>query len=351
MKVLVTAVGPGSIGEQVCEVLSAEGTDLMTASLNDHPTRAVAYGSHLRLPHGSDPAFVDALFAASAAHRCDFIIPTSEAELLALAASSPGIAPGMPALIMNRPALVAALTDKGTARDLLAERGVQQPRTWLLRAESDLAAIDPTCGPWVIKPTRGSGSRLISVAQSEDALTCAARELLRVGVPCVVQQYVGNPDGEFTIGVLSSPEGSPLSVAIMQRDLGPLISTNVVVPNRTGRMELGRELVISSGVSQGHFVDDGSLASQALAIAEALDSRGPLNIQGRLVGDELVVFEINPRFSGTTRARAIAGCNEPHLMLLASQGGGPSGQEPVAPRSGRLVRYIAEDFIDDARMA
>jgi len=44
-------------------------------------------------------------------------------------------------------------------------------------------------------------------------------------------------------------------------------------------------------------------------------SRGPLNVQLRLDGDRVVVFEVHARFSGTTPIRADAGFNEPDVML------------------------------------
>jgi carbamoyl-phosphate synthase large subunit len=55
--------------------------------------------------------------------------------------------------------------------------------------------------------------------------------------------------------------------------------------------------------------------AKAEAIAQALGSVGPLNIQGRLDSGEFVPFEINPRFSGTTPMRAMAGFNEPELLI------------------------------------
>jgi carbamoyl-phosphate synthase large subunit len=43
--------------------------------------------------------------------------------------------------------------------------------------------------------------------------------------------------------------------------------------------------------------------------------RGPANIQCRLVGDEVKVFEVHPRFSGTTSIRAMVGFNEPDILI------------------------------------
>ena len=51
-------------------------------------------------------------------------------------------------------------------------------------------------------------------------------------------------------------------------------------------------------------------------VAKKIKSTGPINIQLRLNknGDPLI-FEINPRFSGSAPMRAIAGFNEPDMIL------------------------------------
>ena len=50
-------------------------------------------------------------------------------------------------------------------------------------------------------------------------------------------------------------------------------------------------------------------------IAIALKSTGPLNLQGRLVGSDFLVYEINPRFSGSEAMRAMAGWNGPEALI------------------------------------
>ena len=40
-----------------------------------------------------------------------------------------------------------------------------------------------------------------------------------------------------------------------------------------------------------------------------------MNIQLRLSGDDIYVFEIHPRFSGTSTMRADVGFNEPDILL------------------------------------
>jgi carbamoyl-phosphate synthase large subunit len=93
------------------------------------------------------------------------------------------------------------------------------------------------------------------------------------------------------------------------------LGSKTSVLNNSGRVELGSRLVISSGISQGLICNRGDVIAQCKDIAVALGSRGPLNIQGRLVGGLLHVFEINPRHSGTTAGRALCGVNEPEIMI------------------------------------
>ena len=77
----------------------------------------------------------------------------------------------------------------------------------------------------------------------------------------------------------------------------------------------GQEYAISTGYSQGFIVNNPHVAEICEELALTLGSRGPLNVQLRLDGDRVVVFEVHPRFSGTTPIRADAGFNEPDVLL------------------------------------
>ena len=50
-------------------------------------------------------------------------------------------------------------------------------------------------------------------------------------------------------------------------------------------------------------------------LAVRLGLCGPVNIQLRTHGDAIKVFEVHPRFSGTTSIRAEAGFNEPDMVI------------------------------------
>jgi carbamoyl-phosphate synthase large subunit len=152
----------------------------------------------------------------------------------------------------------------------------------------------------------------------------------------IAQEYIPHEAGEFTVGVLSAPDGAVLGAIAMKR----------VFPAKISVLARGTDFLISSGTSQGHIGEYPDICSTAREMARALGSTGPMNIQGRLRPDgRFVPFEINPRFSATTYLRALAGFNEVdhHVSLLI-------GKTPAAPlliRPGWYLRSLTELYVPD----
>jgi carbamoyl-phosphate synthase large subunit len=74
---------------------------------------------------------------------------------------------------------------------------------------------------------------------------------------------------------------------------------------------------VSTGNTQGFIIKDDGIQSFCESLALDLGSVGPLNIQLRIdeKTGEPYVFEIHPRFSGTTPIRADVGLNEVDILL------------------------------------
>jgi carbamoyl-phosphate synthase large subunit len=183
------------------------------------------------------------------------------------------------------------------------------------------------------------------IAQDAEELAFFQSYLFRCGVRPLLQEYIGRADEEYTVGVLHLPDGSHAGTAVMRRNIIDGMSNRLRVANRTLREELGGVLAISSGITQGKFVAHEPVARAARAMAEALGSRGPLNIQGRWNGSKFIPFEANPRFSGTTPMRAMAGFNEPAL-LIAHWLGLRLPQHGTL-RGGTFTRGLVEHFAPD----
>ena len=136
----------------------------------------------------------------------------------------------------------------------------------------------------------------------------------------IVQQTVGDPKTEYTVGCFCDSHGKVCGVISLQREL-------------------------HEGTTYRAVAGDYPLVDKmAHAIASALKPKGPCNIQCRIHEDKVYCFELNVRFSGTTPIRARLGFNE----VEASLNHFVLGQEVVLPRitQGILVRYINENYIE-----
>jgi len=190
----------------------------------------------------------------------------------------------------------------------------------------------------------GGGSANVLIAQTADELLAFAKHLLEIYPEFIVQEYVGNPDCEYTVGVLLSLDGELWNSIAVKRFILSRLSNRLKIPNKTGNPRLGSVLAISNGVSQGEIGPFPEVAGPCEQIALALGARGPVNIQCRYVDGEVYVFEINPRFSGTTSMRAMVGFNEPDL-LVRHHVLGERIQTRFSYRNGIIMRGLQESFI------
>lgn len=319
--ILVTGVGPGSTGEQVVKALrhGRRGYRIAAGNVDVSRTVVAAGVERVELPPAAAPEYLPAVAAAANRFGARFLVPGTDVELVRMAAGRSALAAITPAIpLVNEAAVIATCSDKGETAAAVERAGLRAPRTTACPSVAcALAAAGPGGIPYpvVLKPRRGGGSADVWVAQDEEELRFYATRILASGEPIVLQEYVGDALSEFTIGVLHTPDGALAGSVALRRELSSLLSVRSRAPNRTGRPELGRELVVSSGFTQGHIDDFPAVRAQAERLATALGSRGPLNVQGRLAGEELVVFEVNPRFSGTEAMRAMAGWNGPEALV------------------------------------
>jgi len=349
--VLVTGVGSGSTGEQVYRALRHGKRRYRIAVANVDLERSVVAPEARRivLPAASDPGYLPALAEAANALGAQFIVPGSDVELVRVAAARDALARLTPAVpLVNDIAAIDLCLDKGATAAALARAGLRAPRTvdcTTVEALLEGVARERLRFPLILKPRRGGGSADVFVAQDQEELRFHAARIVRTGAAAIVQEYVGDARAEFTLGVLHFPDGSLAGSFALRRNLGSLLSTRFRTPNRTGREELGKDLVVSSGVSQGDVDDFPEVRAQAERVAAAVGSRGPLNVQGRLVGSELVVFEVNPRFSGTEAMRAMSGWNAPEALIEWHLGLAPSIRSFRA-RPCSFVRTVIEHRIE-----
>jgi carbamoyl-phosphate synthase large subunit len=352
--VLVTAIGCGGLGEQILKALCLAGRDrffIVGADAQAQCPHFSIVDRSLVLPRADDSCYVESVLDACTRFGLGAVFCGCEPELKRLSAERARFAAQGVLLPINPAEVIEMCMDKQQTGRRLAELGFAPPRFVAVRSREELESID--WFPVVVKPSTGSGgSSNCFIAQSRRQLIALADYLGLENMlgRFLVQEYVGVSDEEYTVGVLHDMDGNFINSIAVRRILSGALNTRVSVQNVTGRPELGPRLVISSGVSHGYVGRFPNVTQPCEQIAAALGVRGPVNIQCRYVSGTVKVFEINPRFSGTTSIRAMMGYNEPDILLRKHLLG-----ETIQPyfdyQEGLVLRSLVEYRVPHERLA
>lgn len=336
------------MGEQVLKALRLAETryDILGTDVTPYSSGLAHVDHRLLVPPATDPAYVDVLLRVCQERGIEVVFYGSEPELRQLSANRRRFEEAGVFLPIGPETLIETCLDKLRTMRTLEEAGFSVPPYRSIRSLDDLEDFHHI--PAVLKPSiGGGGSAHLNLAQDRAELRACAELLLAAYDEFLVQAYVGRVEEEFTVGVLLDMDGVLLDSIAVRRDITSPLSNRIKVPNRTARAELGPVLAISSGVSQGRIGRFPEVCGRCEDIAVALGARGAVNIQCRLVEGRVVVFEINPRFSGTTSLRAMVGFNEPDVLVRRHVLG-----ERIAARlpyrEGVIVRGLTETLIADA---
>lgn len=303
IKVMIAGIGGASLGTEIAKCLYLAGKyEIYGCDIS-----STAYGLYDKGFSGTYRIDRDDYVAEviKVCHHAGakWLIPGGEQPNAILGAAVKQLKVEGICIVTNDAATVGLFSDKQATFKKLAACGVPAPKTAELCTADDLAGVGLPC---IVKPATGSGgSASVFFAVTTDEALIYAEFIRRNGSLPIAQEYVGDDEGEFTIGVLSLPDGRVVGSIALRRVLDAKLS----VAYR------GRGGVVSSGYSQGYIDTFPNLCRQAERIATVIQSRGPINIQGRVRNGVLLPFEINPRFSASTYLRALAGFNEIDMLL------------------------------------
>lgn len=344
--VLVTAIG--GYGAQIIKALRLAtdtnyvivGTDV---SMYCPQFKKVDYGHYL--PRFDSPEYLNALFDLCQRYKVKAVFPGCEPELVRMSnARHFFVEQGLLLPIASKNFIDICL-DKEQTNLRLSALGYETPRYLKVLDRRTVETID--WFPVVVKPSvGGGGSANCYIAQNRTELMalCDYLGLENISGSFIVQEYVGTPEEEYTVGVLHDLDGVYLNAIGIRRLFSGQLNIRHSVPNRSGRKELGSRLLISSGVSQGQVGRFPLVTEQCRDITRALGACGAVNVQCRLVHGVVKVFEINPRFSGTTSLRAMVGYNEPDILIRRHLYGG-SIQTDFNYQEKLIIRTLTEEVI------
>jgi carbamoyl-phosphate synthase large subunit len=278
--VLVTGVG-GGVGQSIIKALAGSGFAMVGVDADGRAAGLQAVPVAYRVPRADDPAYVPTLVELCAREQCRLIFPGLDPELPVLAAAATRFTEVGVTVVVSDPKVIRVGDDKFETAAFLSSCGFPAPETVLYSDD-----VSPSWLPVVLKP-RWGGSRSVGVFVAKTIEQFRAAQRVIDPVNCVVQEYLAGD--EYTCGTVNF-DGQCYGPIVMRRELRN---------GDTYRAEVIRNDTIEAHVS---------------TVAEALQPFGACNFQLRLRAGEPVIFEINPRCSGTTAARALAGFNEPLII-------------------------------------
>ncbi|TAJ10912.1 MAG: ATP-grasp domain-containing protein [Nitrospirae bacterium] len=288
--VLVTGAG-SACGVNIIHSLRHAGgyrivaTDIFSASAG----LVLADKGYVIPKEGSDGKYLDAILDIAKRESVQALIPGFDAELPYLSAAggtlrAQGVVP-----VIGEPDFIRIANDKLATQQFLAANGFPFLRSY--GAAEQAQAVAELGFPLVVKPRSVWGSRGVQVVGSEAALRQAVDHIVSLGWEPLLQEFIPETEGEFTNSVAVATDHDMLGVVCMRREL-------------------------EKGDSRRIFLDDfPDLKRQCEAIARALNTSGPINIQCRLLKGRAYVFEFNARFSTTNIVRTAAGYNEVDALV------------------------------------
>jgi carbamoyl-phosphate synthase large subunit len=237
---------------------------------------------HYLVPLTTDPQYLPIIKSICFKERIHLLIPTIDDELPLFGAHVDSFLKMGVRVAVSGAETGAICNDKLRTVQYLAEKGIPAPQTWLPH-ELNFGALKY---PLFLKPRHGRGSVGAYPIQNEREL----RFFLDYVPNPVVQEFL--PGREFTIDVLADFSGRIISAVPRER------------------------LVVRSGVTdRGQTWNNPALIDMGIRVAEALQIRGPANIQLKWHEDRGFVFEVNPRFSGGINLTIAAGADFPAWLI------------------------------------
>ncbi|MBZ5495469.1 MAG: ATP-grasp domain-containing protein [Acidobacteriia bacterium] len=277
--------------------------NVVTSDMNALSPALYFSDRHYLVPLTTDKQYLPLIRSICFKERIHLLIPTIDDELPLFGAHAGSFLEMGVRVAVSGQETGTICNDKLRTVQFLAEKGIATPRTWLPH-ELDFGSLSY---PLFLKPRQGRGSVGAHPINNEKEL----RFFSSYVADPVIQEYL--PGREFTIDVLADFNGAIISAVPRER------------------------LVVRSGVTdRGQTWNHPALIDLGVRVAEALQIRGPANIQLKWYADRGTVFEVNPRFSGGINLTIAAGADFPAWL--------------IEMRLGRRVRPALGKFTDSLLM-
>ena len=201
--VLLTGIGGGGHGEQVLKALHLARTNYVIVGTDISPIAAnrnkVDY-FHVVPPATHDDFLVQIIEIANK-YKAKVLIHGSEPEMVVFSKNKSVFEDKGIYVPVNPLSVIDICQDKTMTSEFLRKNGFDYPQWCYVDTLED--AMDFNVFPAILKPAvGGGGSANVFIVQDRDELAVFARHLLGFCEKLIVQEYIGDPSEEYTVGVL-----------------------------------------------------------------------------------------------------------------------------------------------------
>ena len=282
MNILVTGVG-GGVGQSIIKSLQKTSHTVIGVDSEALGTGLYAVAKAYKVPYANAPDYIERLLDICKKENCPLLFPGLDAELSILSQNAKRFKETGTTLVVSSPEVIAICDDKLLTSRFLVAHKFNAPMTFPMTND----AFQRLELPVVLKPKKGGArSRGVFIVFNKREL---AYRLSTIDIAnYVVQEYLKGD--EYTCGSINFG-GHCYGTIVMRR-------------------------ILRDGDTYKAFVvTNPDIHAHVKAVAEALKPFGPCNFQLRMKDGEPCIFEINPRCSGTTYCRTLAGFNEPLMAV------------------------------------
>jgi len=314
IKVMITGAG-ALLGQGMIRSLKQSSLKTYIIGVDPNPYSAGLYWSdsaHL-IPFANDPGYIDQIINIIRIEGPDAILIGTDVELHIFAKYRKMLENKFNVhILVSNSDVIEIADDKYLSYKFLKDKGFSYPETCLPGDEDKL--ISKVGFPLIVKPR--IGARSYGVHEVNDKVTL--NKLIKTKEGLLIQECVASSEDEYTASALVFNGICDASI-VMRRELRDGNTYRVYVEKYN------------------------KLNEEIRALGEVLKPHGSVNFQFRLDGNQLKVFEINSRFSGTTPLRAHAGFNEVELCLRRILWSEPIIQPQIEEMT--ILRHWSETII------
>lgn len=321
-KILVTGAG-ALLGQGILRSLnySENSYYVVSADPDVRSTGHALANKSFVIPHATEKSYIGKIKKIIEREEIDLVLIGTDVELPIFAKYKDELERQFPVrIVVSNEKAIEIANNKWLTAEFLRNNNFPYPISALTVSNDQIENLKKSASyPYIAKPVDGARSKGLKIINNDEEL----QEICSFKNNLVVQEKIGDEEGEFTTGCLVLA-GKCVAVVSLIRDL------------RDGN------------TWRTYRYGNSSYDNIIVEIAEKLGIEGPANFQYRIKEGKPVIFEINCRFSGTTPLRLMYGFNEVEALIEYYLEKKPV-QKPEL-KEGTILRTFSDVFIQNEEL-